>query len=439
MHPQPPRELVRQSLVGNPEAFVAVVRHFEDRLATLIRYFIDDEDDAADVFQDTVLQAWVTQHQLRDPSRFGPWLFQIARNRSRDFLRRKNRRELTTSQNELERILNQSGTKPHNQAEVIWRIRRAIEKIPDYEASAIEDFYFKGLTIAEIADRTGRPDGTIKRRLSTGRNRIRAVLGVSTQNWRSKMPASGTQEFTHRFPEERPTIKINRSGLPPFSVDCQELRWWFAVPRGDESVLVATYSPIQWTLTSVMRMEATGIAEVHGVEGIEIEVTESDTQTSLACRVCTIVGRLTEERAQYLAVFQRNGKFRLETFLSEAFWRDSMRRLEPQGSFDEVAPRIFARTDESSDESGAGNHEVRIDGRLFSCLRVLALEGIPEEPDSIFTESFVTSEGRTLLRRHYCHPECENVSVDHSVEVEVDGAKFVHWYDNLTDTALRHP
>ena len=60
MHPQPPRELVRQSLGGNPEAFAVVVRHFEDRLATLIRYFIDDEDDAADVFQDTVLQAWVT-------------------------------------------------------------------------------------------------------------------------------------------------------------------------------------------------------------------------------------------------------------------------------------------------------------------------------------------------------------------------------------------
>ncbi|MDE2890429.1 MAG: sigma-70 family RNA polymerase sigma factor [Gemmatimonadota bacterium] len=439
MHPQPPRELVRQSLGGNPEAFVAVVRHFEDRLATLIRYFIDDEDDAADVFQDTVLQAWVTQHQLRDPSRFGPWLFQIARNRSRDFLRRKHRRELPTSQNELERILNQSRTTTLEQAESVRRIMRAIEKIPDFEADAIKDFYFRGLKISEIATRTGRPDGTIKRRLSTGRNRIRDVLGVSPKRRRPTMPETDSQELMHRFPQDRPTIQINRSERTPFYVDCQELRWWFAVPRVDESVLVATYSPDQWTLTSVMRMEATGIAEVHGVEGIEIEVTESDTQTSLISRVCTIVGRLTEERAQYLAVFQRNGKFSVETFLSEAFWRDSMRKLEPQWTFDEAAPRIFARTDESSDESGAGNHEVRIDGRLFSCLRVLELEGIPEEPDSIFTESFVTSEGRTLLRRHYCHPECENVSVDHSVEVEVDGAKFVHWYDNLTDTALRHP
>ncbi len=204
-------------------------------------------------------------------------------------------------------------------------------------------------------------------------------------------------------------------------------------------MLAATYNPIPWTLTSVMRMEATGIAEVHGVKGIEIEVTEFETQTSLTSRVCTIVGRLTEEKAQYLAVFQRNGKFSVETFLSEAFWRDSKRRLEPQGSIDEVAPREFARTDESCDESGAGNHEVRIDGRLFTCLRVLELEGVPEEPDSVFTESFLTSEGRTLLRRHFCHPECEDVSVDQSVDVEVDGARFVHWYDNLTEIALRLP
>lgn len=422
--------------MGSPEAFVAVVRHFEDRLATLIRYFINDEDDAADVFQDTLLQAWVTQHQLRDPSRFGPWLFQIARNRSRDFLRRKHRREVPTSQNELERILNQSRTTTHDQAESVRRIMRAIEKIPDFEADAIKGFYFRGLKISEIATRTGRPDGTIKRRLSTGRNRIRDVLGVSAQRRRQTMPETDSQGLMHRFPRERPTIQINRSEGPPFSVDCQELRWWFAVPECGESMLVATYSPDQWTLTSVMRLEATGIAEIHGVEGVEIEITESDTQTSLACRVCTIVGRLTEERAQYLAVFQRNGMFSVETFLSEAFWRDSIRMLEPQGSFDEVAPMAFTRTDESSDESGAGNHDVLINGRLFSCLRVLELEGQPGEADCVFTENFLTAGGRTLLRRHYCHPECENVSVDHSVEVEVDRARFVHWYDNLTDIAL---
>ena len=258
MQRQPPKELVRQSSEGNTEAFVAVVRHFEDRLATLIRYFIDDENDAADVLQDTLLQAWTTQHQLRDPSKFGPWFFQIARNRCRDFLRGKHRRELPTSQIELERILNESRTTPHNQTESIRRIRRAIEKIPNYEANAIKDFYFKGLTIAEIANRTGRSDGTIKRRLSTGRNRIRELLGVSAQRRRPTMPALDSQELKHRFPQERPTIQINRSQRPPFSVDCPELRWWFAVPRSDESVLVATYSPNQWTLTSVMRLEATG-------------------------------------------------------------------------------------------------------------------------------------------------------------------------------------
>ncbi len=437
MHRRPPKELVRQSSEGNPEAFVAVVRHFEDRLTTLIRYFIDNEDDASDVLQDTLLQAWATQHQLRDPSRIGPWLFQIARNRSRDFLRGKHRRELPTSQIELERILNQSRSTPHNQTESIRRIRRAIEKIPNYEANAIKDFYFRGLTIAEIANRTGRSDGTIKRRLSTGRNRIRDVLGVTAQRRRTEMPALGSRELKHRFPHERPRIQINRSERPPFSVDCPELRWWFAVPTIDESVLVATYSPNRWTLTSVMKLEASGIAEVHGVEGIEIEVTEINVQTHLASKVCSMVGRLTEEKAQYLAVFQRNGKFSVETFLSEAFWRDSVRKLEPQGSFDEVAPRAFCRTDKSCEEAGAGNHEVRVDGRFFSCLRVLELEGDPEEPDSVFTESFLTAEGRTLLRRHYCHPECENVSVDKSGEVDVDGAKFVHWYDNLTDIAFR--
>ncbi len=433
----PPKELVGQSSEGNTEAFVAAVRYYEDRLATLIRYFIDNENDAADVLQDTLLQAWSTRHQLREPTKFGPWLFQVARNRCRDFLRGKHRRELPTSPIELERILNESRTTPQDRMESIRRIRRAIEKIPNYEANAIKDFYFKGLTIGEIAKRTGRSDGTIKRRLSTGRNRIREVLGVSEQRRRPPMPAPVSHELKHRFPQERPTIQIGRSECPSFSVDCQELRWWFAVPKIDQSVLVATYSPDSWKLTSVMRLKATGVAEVHGVEGIEIEVTESSTQTPTESRVCSIVGRLTEERAQYLAVIQRNGTFSVETFLSEAFWRDALRMLEPQGTFNEVAPREFRRTDESCEEAGAGNHDVRVEGRLFSCLRVLELEGDPRASDSVFTESFLTTEGRTLLRRHFCRPECENVSVDHSEGVVVDGFSFVHWYDNLTDLAFQ--
>ena len=432
----PPKELVRQSSEGNTEAFVAAVRYYEDRLATLIRYFIDEENDAADVLQDTLLQAWSTRHQLRDPTKFGPWLFQVARNRCRDFLRGKHRRELPTSQIELERILNESRTTLQDRTESILRIRQAIEKIPNYEANAIKDFYFKGLTIGEIARRTGRSDGTIKRRLSTGRNWIREVLGVSAQRRRPSMPAPGYSKLKHRFPRERPAIQIRKSERPPFSVDCQELRWWFAVPKIDQMVLVATYSPNPWELTSVMRLQATGVAEVHGVEGIEIEVTESSTQAPTESRVCSIVGRLTEERAQYLAVIQRNGTFSVETFLSEAFWRDALRKLEPQGPFDEVAPCVFRRTDESCEEAGAGNHDVRIDGRLFSCLSFVELEGEPEASDSVFTESFLTAEGRTLLRRHFCRPECENVSVDHSEGVEVDGVRFVHWYDNLTDLAF---
>lgn len=436
MQLNPPEELVRQSSEGNTEAFVSVVRYYEDRLATLIRYFIGDENDAEDVLQDTLLQAWSTQHQLRDPTKFGPWLFQVARNRCRDFLRGKHRRELPTSQIELERILNESRTTPQDQMESIRRIRRAIEKIPNYEANTIKDFYFKGFTIGEIAKRTGRSDGTIKRRLSTGRNRIREVLGVSAQRRRPSMSAPVSDELKHRFPPERPTIQIDRSELPPFSVDCQELRWWFAVPKRDESVFVATYSPNPWKLTSVMRLQATGIAEVHGIEGIVIQVTESNTHPPMENKVCSIVGRLTEEKAQYLAVIQRNGTFSVETFLSEAFWRDALRKLEPQGPFDEVAPCVFRRTDESCEEAGAGNHDVRIDGRLFLCLRVLELEGDPRASDSVFTESFLTAEGRTLLRRHFCRPECENVSVDHSERVEVDGVRFVHWYDNLTDLAF---
>ena len=61
------------------------------------------------------------------------------------------------------------------------------------------------------------------------------------------------------------------------------------------------------------------------------------------------------------------------------------------------------------------------------------------------TESYVTEAGRTVLVRHFCHPEMrrrnaqgnmENVVVDKDVKIVIDDVTFVHWYDSFSNVAF---
>ena len=170
----------RRSARGDTRAFAELIRRHEQPLATLIRYRIDNRDDAEDVLQETLVDAWTGMSVLRDPeSCTVRGSLQVARNRCRDYYRSKHRRESPTESIELETQVNRLVPGLARHAALREDVLGALRAVPSNERAAAELFYLQGFTISEIAERHRCPEGTIKRRLFSARERLREALDVT--------------------------------------------------------------------------------------------------------------------------------------------------------------------------------------------------------------------------------------------------------------------
>ena len=454
------QQLAEQVRKGSEEAFVRLIRRHERSLARLIRYRTGCGDQVQDVLQETLVHAW--SGLRRDtPRDVRAWLLQVARNRCRDYFRSTQRRELFVETEVLAPMVTRFGVAKARQREAAADIVEAMEEVPDRERAALQAFYLDGLSIAEIAARHRCPDGTVKRRLSHGRDRIRTVLGV-TPKTRSKTMSTDRKP---PFPRLRPEIRIVSSGEEAFRIDFKEMAWWFIVPEVGDRVRWASYDPPKegdapWRLSETVSLAARRHAVIHGRSCVEVEVEnqyfdqDGRLQKREEDRHVKVWGHLAENAVEWIAVesLRPDGTRELTTFLDEGFyddWAPSPRLIEDRGCLHLQTDGSFARQADAPEVMGAGVFDVHIGQQRFTCMRVFEIEKEATERD-VMVEAYITQAGRTVLFRRYNsnrwakrdappHNWGEEMTweedLPHTDRMIIDGVTYVHCYDNLADTA----
>src|SRR5204862_6042813 len=84
--------LAQQTLAGDPYAFEDLVKRYSTPLFNFIYRFLGDYDQACDILQHVFIQLHGSLTTLRTDKPLKAWLFQVARNRCLDELRRQRRR-----------------------------------------------------------------------------------------------------------------------------------------------------------------------------------------------------------------------------------------------------------------------------------------------------------------------------------------------------------
>ena len=165
------RELVLASRRGDTAAFAELVDGQRERLHPLVARVLGDGAEAEDVVQETLLRAYLSLTELREPSRFGSWLAGIALNLARMTLRRRAA---------YSRALARVGVAPApdvlEEHDVLRFVREALDVLPPGERSVVALHYLEGLSCEEIAALLGRSPGAVRVRLHRARARLREEL-----------------------------------------------------------------------------------------------------------------------------------------------------------------------------------------------------------------------------------------------------------------------
>jgi len=182
--------LVRESLAGNPEAFCALARRYQDHAYGVALGVLADVHLALDAAQEALLSAYCDLAKLRDPARFAPWLCGIARNTAFEIRRQRDRQQSLARQVAGQAALvalptDQLIAEDEEQAAV----REALLRVKDRDREALTLYYADGrLGYREVSRFLGISIGALKGRLQRGRAALRKELEMVERRCREHAP-----------------------------------------------------------------------------------------------------------------------------------------------------------------------------------------------------------------------------------------------------------
>ena len=174
--------LIARCRAGDDPAWETFVRRFQGRVFGLACTYVTNRDEAADLAQDIFVRLFETRGRWPGGPEFLPWMFQVARNRAVDFLRRRQSRRVSASV-DLDDAPPLADASDDPEMRAIAASRRAqlgaaLRRVSALAREVLLLRHVHGLSIDETAAALGVPIGTVKSRANRGRSELARILGA---------------------------------------------------------------------------------------------------------------------------------------------------------------------------------------------------------------------------------------------------------------------
>ena len=174
---QTDEQLMAQAAAGSDTAFEELYRRYARRLKGF--FFMQlggDEELAADSTHDVFLRAYEARSRYREGSNVGTWLFTIAYNICKNHYRSNAYEAELLASLDAEPVSDQQIEVEMDAAQLDEALERVLSELPAPLHQLFSLHYQEELTVPQVAEIVGIPEGTVKSRLHKTMNIIRKKL-----------------------------------------------------------------------------------------------------------------------------------------------------------------------------------------------------------------------------------------------------------------------
>jgi len=173
-------ELITQIQQGNILAYEILVKRYQNKLLSFVYRFIPDSLICEEIVQDTFFNLYKSIEKVNPNQKFSTYLFQIAKNLTFSYLKRKKREislentgNLAIEDNNLEDII---------RWEEDESLRSAINSLAKKYRKILTLYYFEELSYEDIGRRLSIPLNTVRTRLRRAKIYLAKTLKKNEKN-----------------------------------------------------------------------------------------------------------------------------------------------------------------------------------------------------------------------------------------------------------------
>lgn len=156
----------------NREQFISYIEGAQKALRRfLVALCCGDSQLADDIAQESLIKAYLSCDDMRDPDRFNSWIYRIAYNTFLDFKRRE---KVSVGYDEVREMRSSDSSDASFRYQELYS---ALNRLSPKERTSVLLFYMEGYSIKEISEMEETSQDAVKQHLSRGRVHLREILG----------------------------------------------------------------------------------------------------------------------------------------------------------------------------------------------------------------------------------------------------------------------
>ncbi len=179
------REIIREILNGNLDAYEKIVNRYSTQITNLCYRYLFSVEEARDATQDVFIKAYHGLKNWEPKAQFNTWLYRIAINHCLNLVRRRNIIKFQSLDNQVNnKVLLKTGpfteSAPGEDKLVVEqnekRIKNYINRLPENQRHVIILYFYQQMSYKEIADVLKISLSSVESRLFRAKKKLAKII-----------------------------------------------------------------------------------------------------------------------------------------------------------------------------------------------------------------------------------------------------------------------